>query len=90
MCTDFKGVLQLKVHEAGIIFWRDFAIFAHFFTQNRMKIVLKREKIALTRFRDPSRFCSLKHMRTILRHLACFLVGFPYFLAPNYFHRKCG
>ena len=27
-----------KTPYAGIIFWRDFAIFAHFFTQSRMKI----------------------------------------------------
>ena len=31
---------------AGIIFWRDFAIFSHFFARNRIKIPGVRKKIA--------------------------------------------
>ena len=69
---------------AGIIFWRDFAIFSHFFARNRIKIPGVRKKIACWIFlisRRCSYFAHAVHFETI--GLFC-LTGFWIIVAPKF------
>ena len=76
---------------AGIIFWRDFAIFSHFFARNRMKIPGVRKKSHAEFFS----FCAVKFLFAHAAHfetigLLC-LTGFWIIVAPKFItHRTAG
>ena len=77
---------------AGIIFWRDFAIFSHFFARNRIKIPGVRKKIARWIFSHfaplSSYFAHAVHFETI--GLFC-LTGFWIIVAPKFItHTNAG
>ena len=69
-CTDEQEQPRSECADAhaGIIFWRDFAIFSHFFARNRIKILGVRKKNRMLNF-SQFLFCtcgSFRDYRTVL------------------------
>ena len=76
--------------QPGIIFWRDFTIFTHFFYTKSLKNSLSEKNICAEWFSQSLLYFSASHMRTVWRHLSCFICLVSDFLAQNDLHQNCG